>query len=181
MTASLKSYSAMDNILLFSEKQRFKQIGLWIMLLALNGMFLFGFIKQVVWGVPFGTRPLPTAGLLLVLLLSFLISFLLLSIRLETRIQTNGIYVRLFPLQRTFKQYPWEQLSQVFIKKYQPLREFGGWGIRGSGKNRALSISGNKGIQLVLHNGSKLLIGTQKEAEVAQVLAQLGFFETPVL
>jgi hypothetical protein len=42
------------------------------------------------------------------------------------------------------------------------------------GKNRAFNATGNIGLQLVFKDGKKLLIGTQKPAEIEAVLASLG-------
>ena len=57
------------------------------------------------------------------------------------------------------------------IREYKPIMEYGGWGIRGFGSNRALNIKGKIGLQLVFKNGQKLLIGTQKADEIVKILA----------
>jgi hypothetical protein len=44
------------------------------------------------------------------------------------------------------------------------------------GGNRALNMSGNKGIQLVTIDGLKMLIGTQKADEVTQILQKHGWW-----
>jgi len=56
------------------------------------------------------------------------------------------------------------------VRKYKPLLEYGGYGIRGFGNNRALNISGNTGLQLVFKDGRKLLIGTKKGHEMIEML-----------
>lgn len=93
----------MDKQVLFSEKQRFNQIWLWVILLGLTALFLFGLVKQVVLGEPFGTKPMPDGGLILVNLLLILLSLLFKSLRLETYIKWDGIYVRFFPFHFKFK------------------------------------------------------------------------------
>lgn len=54
--------------------------------------------------------------------------------------------------------------------------DYGGWGFRFGlfGKGRALNVSGNKGIQLVLTDGTRLLIGTNKPDEARQALQLIG-------
>ncbi|AUC86670.1 hypothetical protein CW731_06850 [Polaribacter sp. ALD11] len=69
----------------------------------------------------------------------------------------------------------WNEISKVGIRTYLPISEFGGWGLRGGfffnkGKEKAVNVSGDIGIQLVLKNGEKLLIGTQKKQEATSVL-----------
>ena len=53
---------------------------------------------------------------------------------------------------------------------YAPLAEYGGWGIRGWGRKIALNARGNRGVQLVLDNGSRVLVGSQRPQELVQAL-----------
>ena len=164
----------MNNKTLFSERQRFRQIWVWILLLGINGLFIYGLTKQVYFREKFGDRPMSNTGLIITTILVFFISILLLGMRLETEIKTDGIYVRLFPIQWTYRFYSWDNLDHLYVRQYSPIGEFGGWGFRGFRNNRALNVSGDKGIQLVMRNGVRLLIGTNKPSEVADTLMQLG-------
>jgi hypothetical protein len=60
----------MDNKILFAERQRFKQIWLWLILLGVNGLFIFGLIKQVIFGYQFGDKPMSNVALIIVTILS---------------------------------------------------------------------------------------------------------------
>ena len=52
--------------------------------------------------------------------------------------------------------------------------EYGGWGYRISPRNgKAFNIKGSWGLQLVLSNGDKLLLGTQKPEELKKAIEQL--------
>ena len=56
-----------------------------------------------------------------------------------------------------------------------PIQEYGGWGYRtsfGKKKGSAYNVKGDKGIQIELKTGKKLLIGTQKEDEAQQVIGR---------
>ena len=55
---------------------------------------------------------------------------------------------------------------------YNPIMDFGGWGYRVSwkGKGTALNVKGNKGIELILKNGKKITIGTQKPEEAMHAI-----------
>jgi hypothetical protein len=160
----------MDSAILFSERQRFRQIWIWLFLLVLDGYLLFKLFKHPAHAQPFNKDFLAPA--IVVLLITFLFSVL----RLDTQIREDGVYVRFFPLRLHFRRYPWEDIEKIFIRKYSPLIEYGGWGIRFSlsGKGRALNISGNKGIQLVFSNQARLLIGTNKPEEAALALSHSG-------
>lgn len=116
----------MDNEVLFAEKQRFKQWWLWLILLGINGLFLFGVYKQVIGGQQFGDNPMSNTGLLIATGLTIALTLLFVSFRLDTIIKKDGIYVRFFPFHLKFKYYPWNTLTKSFVRQYSPLTEYGG-------------------------------------------------------
>ena len=160
----------MGSTILFSEKQRFRQIWIWLFLLVLDGFFLFKLFNYPAHSQPFNKDFLPPA------IVTLLITFLFGVIRLDTQIRQDGVYVRFFPVRVNFRKYPWEDIEKIFVRKYSPLGEYGGWGIRFSlsGKGRALNTSGNKGIQIIFSNNRKLLIGTKKPEEATLALSNSG-------
>ena len=162
----------MDSKALFVEKQHFNRILLGGIIFLINIPFLF-FLWNVFqsgyeYALADGGHAAITEFFFSVLLLLFLI-----SVRLETKITHEALEVRFFPLQLKFRRYKWEQFAEVSLRKYSPLLEYGGWGLRGLGRNRALNIGGNYGIQLVFHDSSRLLIGTQKQDELKRFLETL--------
>jgi hypothetical protein len=165
----------MDKAILYSERQRFKQWWLWLILLGVNGLFLFGVFKQVIGGQQFGDKPMSNVGLLIVTGLTIALTILFVNFRLETTIKKDGIYVRFFPFHLQFKHYTWDKLTKSYVRQYAPISEYGGWGLRLGlgGKGTAYNVSGNKGLQLEFNNGKKILIGTQKEPELKTLLVEL--------
>lgn len=116
----------MDNKIYFSEKQRFKQIWLWIILLGTNLLFIFGLIKQVFFGQQFGDKPESDTELIIATTLTLFLSLFFFNMKLETKIKTDGIYVRFFPFQLKFEYYPWGKLNKVFVRTYNPMGEYTG-------------------------------------------------------
>lgn len=49
-----------------------------------------------------------------------------LNLRLQTEGRTNGIYLRMWPLHRSFRRILWAAIERYEATRYQPLREFGG-------------------------------------------------------
>jgi hypothetical protein len=101
-------------------------------------------------------------------------SWQLLVANLITDVSKEGITVKYIPFHRTSRFYAWDTIQSVIVRQYRPLREYGGWGLQGTEKNRALSACGDMGLQLVFKNGNKLLIGTQKPDELLAILTSLG-------
>jgi len=108
-------------------------------------------------------------------LLPFLIIVnIVLSSRLIMQIRTDGIYVRFPPWQSGFSKYFWADISEVYIRKYNALSEYFGWGLRLGPRGVGYIVAGNTGIQIIFKNGRKVLITTQKEGEVHEVLKAAG-------
>ncbi|WP_247235674.1 hypothetical protein [Telluribacter sp. SYSU D00476] len=93
--------------------------------------------------------------------------------KLETQMNTEGISYRFAPLSKTHT-IEWDEVEKAYVREFKPLREYGGWGIRYSfSRGKAYFMKGNKGIQLELKNGKKVLLGTQNPAEAGQLLQHL--------
>ena len=166
----------MDNKILFTESQKFKQWWLWLILLGINGFLLYGFYIQLLMKQPFGDKPMSDNGLIVAVFISILVSLLFYTIKLQTIIKEDGIYYRFFPIHKAFRKFTWDKIKICFIRKYNPIAEYGGWGLRFGlmGMGKAVNISGNKGLQLVLTTNSKILIGTNKPDELNEVLSRIG-------
>jgi hypothetical protein len=166
----------MDNEILFSEKQRFRQWWLWVILLALDGLFIFGIYKQVITGKQFGDKPMSNTGILLTATSVILLTIMFINMRLETQIKKDGVYLKFFPFHLSFRRYTWDKISESFVRQYNPIGEYGGWGIRFGffGKGKAYSVSGNKGLQVEFSDTKRVLIGTNKPDELTETLKRIG-------
>ena len=159
----------MSQEILFKEYQGFNRK--WVLpVLALSCLAAITLLGLQVFGKVEVWKPLVAVFLVSLLLL------LILNIRLETLIKTDGIYIRFSPFFLKTKYYSWQKIDSCFVRTYNPIGEYGGWGIRcGFKSGWAYSPSGNRGIQIIFEDGSKLLIGTQKGDEAATTLQKLGF------
>lgn len=157
----------MENKFEFTEKQRFTQWWLWLLLSAVMIYTIYNFIED--------RQYFSTPELAISILIPVLVIILFLVIRLETRIDEQGISVRFFPFQITFRYYPWRNIKKAYVRKYSPLTEYGGWGMRQGlfGKGKAYNVKGNQGLQIILNDEKKVLIGTQKFEEMEEFLTEI--------
>ncbi len=87
----------------------------------------------------------------------------LLYLRLESKIDDKGVKAVFKPFNFTRKSYNWEEINECYVREFNPVQEYGGWGIRGLGRNKkAYHIYGTKGIQIKTRDGDDFLIGTQR-------------------
>ena len=112
----------------------------------------------------------PWAYALLALVLVIVLAAL--TTRQTTTVGTEAVTVR-FGILYTAR-IPFSEVVRAEAVAYRPVREYGGWGIRGTRRRRALNTRGNRGVLLTKTDGSTLLIGSQKPRELLAALAQAG-------
>ena len=171
----------METEVLFKETQRFRQWWLWLILIGLNGVNVWFLIEKYIYKKAFpDTTYHSYSGAEVGCIIVLLVTALIMITKLETMIDTNRIEVRFFPFHLKVKTFLAQNIGLAYVRKYKPLSEYGGWGLRNglAAKGKAYNISGNQGIQLVFKDGSWLLIGTQKPDEAGAALQKAGFLKT---
>lgn len=152
---------------LFFEKQKFNQLWLWFLILVPFLYILIYFLNH---------RGSDLTTLIVVSCTLILSILILVIIKLETIIKKEGIHIRFFPFHIKYRQYAWSDISKLYMRKYDAISEYGGWGIRINlrGKGKAFNVSGNNGLQLEFKNNKKILIGTQKPEELIKALKKIN-------
>jgi len=156
----------------FEESQKFTQT--WIMILVVISL-LFPMILLInEWGNNSDYSLSANLDLFLALIIVIISISPLLLFKLTTRIDEQGIKYQFYPFHLKLKVISWDELSDAYIRKYDAVSEYGGWGLKGGfffkKKGIAYNVSGNIGIQLMLKSGKKILIGTKQKEKVQQVL-----------
>lgn len=164
----------MDQEIVFTERQKFNQWWLWLILVGINMIFLFGLLKQLILGQQFGNNPLSNTGLALLSLGFLAFTLLFYKLGLYTKIDKHGIYFRFIPFHNAFQFHPWGKITRIQITTFNGLKDYGGWGIRGGRNGIAYTVSGNTGIDIELINDKKILIGTRKAKEVNEIIKKLS-------
>jgi hypothetical protein len=96
----------------------------------------------------------------------------LLTMRLTTTVTPDALDVRLGFLYKT--HVPFSEIALAEAVEYSPVRDYGGWGIRGSRRRRALNARGNQGVLVTKSDGTTLLVGSQQPRELLAALARAG-------
>jgi hypothetical protein len=153
----------------FQEEQKFTQWWLWLILIGIGLIPLYGIYTQLIIGEKFGDKPMSDVGLVFFALFTFAFLALFWLMRLKTKINENEINMNFFPFIK--KSMLWNEIKSAKIVKYG----FVGYGIRlGSDHGTVYNTKGNKGLAIVLKSGKKLLIGTQKSAELKTILEKIS-------
>jgi len=156
---------------IFSEEQKFDQWWFRILIIAVMVVIIGSTIPLIFTLEDMDTTVIVTLIATNILTAAILV-FIGFFLKLETRIDEIGIHYSFYPIQRKHKTLNWHDIAAVYVRKYNAVAEYGGWGYRITfGKNgKAFNVKGNLGIQIILKNDKKLLIGTQKEQEAQQTI-----------
>lgn len=161
----------MKSALIFEEVQGGQRKFIHEFSKVLMGIFMLCLVINLIWQK--GEITNLTKGLFLGIIIFALIN-LFLHVKLVTQIRTDGIYVRYAPFQPSFSFYSWQSIDEIYLREYNALLEYGGWGIRFSPLGRAFIAAGTTGVQIVFKDGSKVLIGTQQPDGMIEVLERMG-------
>ena len=151
----------------YTERQRFRQAWLWVILLpsmlGTAGMFGYGLYHQLVLNKPWGDRPMSDTALFVSSATSISVSlgvlWLMVAIELRVEARDDALHIRFFPFLN--RRIPYPDIRRAEARRYNPLLEYGGWGLRYGRHGKAYNVSGNWGVQLELASGERLLLGSQ--------------------
>lgn len=164
----------MDAIPLFVERQAYKQVWVWILLLAVNGFLLYNLARQFfAEGRSYDGNTVATIVSCSVFVLVLATTILFFVMQLDSEIRADGIYYRFYPFHKQMRRIKMEEITEAYVRKYNPIVEYGGWGPKKGPSGQAYNVSGNWGIQLVLNNGHRVLLGTKNPEAARQALKQV--------
>ena len=152
----------------FKERQKFTKWWIWLILIGLGAIAVYGVIQQILLDIDFGNKPISNIGMIIFTFFVFGFMYFNWYMTLITEITNEGIKMRFIPFVK--KEINWNDLKSVKIVNYG----FVGYGIRLRSKYGTIyNINGNKGLAIELSNGKKFVIGTQKEMELKNVIGKM--------
>lgn len=147
---------------IFMETQFMRRVW-WVMILVFGIAVLmwWGFYHQIILGQPWGSNPGPD-WLIWFMWIIFGIVFPLgfYFMKLVVQVFDDHLTIRFFPF--SIRMIAMNEIQFVEPVTYHPIREFGGWGIRGWSDKKVYSINGNQAVKLSLFDGSLIYIGSMK-------------------
>lgn len=145
----------------FHEVQRFRQKWLWTLVLSPFILVSISFYMQN----SFQEIPAMIVALLAT-------TVFLYSVKLTVRVEEDGIRIKLFPLHLKDRVIGFDEIESFNAEDYQPIREFGGWGLRWRPGKIAYSTSGSKGVRIKREGKKDVMIGSKKPEELAEAIRE---------
>lgn len=155
-------------------------IVLWLAFMVFAVIELYNYLN---YGIPLGDEgeELPMGifiGIMILMSLVFgFLLFMVLRLQLKVSISESGIYFEMPPFKKPTTFGPGE-IESAFVRKYYPIRQYGGWGWRGI-KDKAYNVTGHWGIQIVLKDKRRILLGVINHEDAARALEAIGFNKKP--
>ena len=161
----------------FKEEQRFRQPWIWtIMLLSLvASLVIFGYalIQQLILKEPFGDKLASDTVLTITAVTVFILiggsTLLLYKMKLVTKLDSNCLHIVFSPFRP--RDIALNDIAHWQTRTYRPIWDYGGWGIRVGRRGWTYNVSSNRGVELQLTNGKKLLIGSQRSEELSAAIS----------
>jgi hypothetical protein len=103
------------------------------------------------------------------------VGFILLAVatlRMQTTVASDAVTLRYGFLSTV--RVPISDLARAEAIAYQPVQDYGGWGVRGIGRRRVFSARGDRGVLLTRKDGSTLMVGSQDPRRLLAALALAG-------
>ena len=165
----------MSGTSLYREEQNVSQWWVWVIVVVAAGLAWWAFVQQVILGHAFGGDPLPNWGVWIFwAVIGIGLPAMFFWLRLMLEVTTQEVLIRYRPVLR--RSIALTEIESFEVRTYSPVREYGGWGIKGwSRRNVAYNARGNRGVQLTLRDGRRVMLGSQRPEELAAAIgAQLG-------
>lgn len=157
--------------MLFRETQRFRQWHARVILAFPPAALLFITLRQIVWHKPWGSPPTSNGGLVFLSILLVAVYFRLITVKLVTVVTAGELSVGLRGLWKR-RRIPVEQIRSAKAVTYDPVGEYGGYGIRSGRRGLAYIARGNGGVELRVTGGKAILIGSQEPARLAAAIEE---------
>jgi len=154
----------------YRESQKISLSWKWIFFIALYVLMFWALIQQ--FGQEIDVSAI--ASIIFSLCLIFLFNIIIIIMKLETEIDDSKVSIRYKPFHIKPRIFYWEDISKFYIRSFRPVREYGGHGIHKKIRyGRSFTVSGTKGLQLILKDGKKILIGTQKPKALERIIEKI--------
>lgn len=167
-----------NDAVLYREVQRPRQLLYIIVIIIVSGIFWWGFIQQVIYGIQFGDKPMSDIGLVIAwVLFGLIIPLLAFQVKMITEVRGDGVYIKFVPFHFEYRGFGYQSIRDYKSVSFSSLKRFGGWGIRFNlNGERLYNIAGSEGVKLRLASGDIVIIGSKNPDELKKAI-DLSFID----
>lgn len=159
----------------FVEKQRVsKDVGRWLKPLAAFEAVIILLVMSLLLSQDGPSSPWEWVGLIgLAVLAGGVLPAILWTMQLRVRVDNRHYTVRLWPT--PFKsQVARREIREVYAREVDPMRDYGGWGLKGKRRDLLYSLGGKKAVTVEFRRKGqtrKLTVTTERADELLAALS----------
>ncbi|MEW6195359.1 MAG: hypothetical protein AB1521_09400 [Bacteroidota bacterium] len=167
-----------EDKILFHEEEKFDQRwNLFLITPIASGMIIFqivSFYYQFILKKPIGSDPLSDTEFIILFVITIpillFVIWLFFVIKLTVKVDEQKIFVKFYPLMK--KEFLLSEIESFEIKEFNPVIDFGGWGLRYSIRWRTTGyiMKGKVGVHIHFKNKKNILIGSQRANELYNII-----------
>ena len=162
-----------ENKTTFHEEQQFRQTWVWIILIVPTIILWYIATQELILGNTVGNSNM-SKGIMIVFWFGFGVLFPLFfyKLKLITQMRQDGLYIKFVPVHFSFKKIQLDNLKRHYVRTYNPIGEYGGWGIKYGKNGKVFNVSGDHGVQLEFTDRKNILIGSQRPEQLNSTIEQ---------
>ncbi len=143
------------------------------LVLAAPPCFMLGLVFwQVVLGHPWGREPMSNGRVIGWTIFLWLVYARLLTVSLVTEVRGGELALKLKGLWRV-RRIPLSSIRSVETIVVDPLRDYGGYGIRSTRWGKAYVAGSTEAVRLTLAGDEEIVVGSRRAKELAAALHEL--------
>jgi hypothetical protein len=154
----------------YSEKSGFSQWIFWLVAMIPVSLFLYTRLAN-----PHEVEPFDWFGLII----AGGVALLLYVIKLKVNINTEGISFQFPPFHNKPNLLPWRNIKSIELMRINPLKEFGGWGLRYGKLGTAYTTRGRYILHIEKTEGQAINLTIAQPEEFIKAIAQQSWPVTP--
>ncbi len=155
----------------FHESQKFPLRQIAVALPVPPSIMTLLLLWQVILGHHWKGQSISNGDVIFWTIFLWLVYLRLITARLITRIAGEKLQVKLRGLFRS-RRIPLADIRSIETINLDPVRDYGGYGIRSIPGGKAWLADSTSGIRLELADGQKFVVGTHKSAELTAALSK---------
>lgn len=154
---------------LFYERQSFRPRRVRILTAIVPAAMLALTIIQIAWGRHWGQQS--NGSMIGWTIFLWLVYWRLMMVKLVTEVRPGQLRVKMSGLWRS-RKIPLNDITSAAVVRFDPVRDWGGYGIRVSGRGRAFLSGGTEGVEVRTRTRGLFLVSSGRAAELARVLRE---------
>ncbi len=153
----------------FTEQLAIRKLWIWAIVLPILAVLSYSVYTQLVLGVPFGTKPVSSIGLVIGWLVAFSTVLLIYLLKLKLNLDANTLQYNML-IFGINKKVAWTQIKSLELTTINALT---GYGYRLGNEGVILNMGTPRGLKITDINGQTIVLSVKDISKLENFLSQI--------